>query len=218
MRGHARGDGMKTYYKFTKADGSPCNGGSGRWSLPRGKRPGAWWKIDGDIRPCSNGLHLCRAQDLTAWMNEALWEVEVHANSEIIVANEKVVVRQARLLRRIDTWNDRTARLFAVHCAARVLPIFKKAAPKDRCVRDCLIVAHKFAMGTATQADLDAARDAAGAARDAVAGAAAGAARDAAGVNAWNATMVGAKKWQRALLLRALKKPHLLERMPKELA
>lgn len=38
---------MTTLYKLTTADGTPLHGGSGKWSLPRGRRPGAWRRVTG---------------------------------------------------------------------------------------------------------------------------------------------------------------------------
>jgi hypothetical protein len=115
------------FYKFTTAAGEPCHGGSGAWPLPRGRRPGAWRKVTGDLKPCENGLHLCREDDLIHWIGEALWEAE--HRGEMILTGDKVVVREARLIRRVETWDDKAARLFAVNCAARVLPVFETARP-----------------------------------------------------------------------------------------
>lgn len=191
---------MTQLYKFTRSDGSPCHGGDGMWALPRNKQPGAWRTVEGDLVPCENGLHLCRPQDLLYWLGEALWEAE--HDGEIIEANNKVVVRHARLLRRVDAWNDTTARLFAVHCAASVLPIYEKRHPNDSRVRYCILTARRFALGTATRAKMDAAREAAweaawGAAGDAVREAAGDAAGDAAWAAAGNAAReaAGAAAW-----------------------
>lgn len=195
-------------YKFTRADGTPSHGGHGKWSLPRGKRPGAWRTVEGEIRPCVNGLHLCRPQDLLSWPAEALWEAEY--GGEPVVTPDKIVVGKARLVRRVTPWNEKTARLLAVHYAARVLSLFEKNMPTDRRVRDCLLITHGFALG----------ETAAGTAAEAAvwaAGAAAGAAEAAAEAAAEDAARGAEQAWQQRLLMRALKDPKFLERLPKEL-
>lgn len=45
-------------YKVLTDDGHPAHGGTGTWPLPKGKRPGAWHTVDGDLEICQNGLHL----------------------------------------------------------------------------------------------------------------------------------------------------------------
>src|ERR1700693_1097961 len=75
---------------------------------------------------------------------------------------------------------DRLLRLFACDCAEHVLPIFEKQYPDDKRPRNCIVVSRRFANGEATEAERDAAGDAAwAAARDA--------AGDAAGDAAWAA-------------------------------
>ncbi|MDE1946260.1 MAG: hypothetical protein KGH93_03660, partial [Patescibacteria group bacterium] len=57
--------------------------------------------------------------------------------------------------------NERTARLCAVDCAERVLPIFEAAHPGDSRPREAIAVARRCADGLATVEELDAARAAA---------------------------------------------------------
>ena len=95
---------------------------------------------------------------------------------------------------------NREWRLFAVWCAQQVLPLIT-----DQRSRDALIVAERFANGTATQLELDAARAAAGAAGaaawDAAGDAAWAAAGDAAWAAAWDAAWAAA--WDAAGAARA---------------
>jgi hypothetical protein len=49
-----------------------------------------------------------------------LWTVEVRG-SDLIECYKKVVVREARLVEQVRTWNKKTARLFAADCAERAL-------------------------------------------------------------------------------------------------
>jgi len=147
-------------YKILGANGEATNGGTGKWFLPHGKRPGKWMpKIKGDLIPCENGYHLCRKQDLIHWLGPSLWEAEYRG--ECVAAEDKVVVRQARLIRHVETWNDGTARLFACDCAEYALGFVKNPDPRSV---DAVRVARLFALGEATGDELDAARDAASAA------------------------------------------------------
>jgi hypothetical protein len=190
-------------YKITEKNGSCCNGGSGSWPLPAGRKKGAWLEVAGDLKPCSNGLHLCRPKDLLGWLNEEIYEAEY--DGEIIECDGKVVVRRARLIRRIKNWNETTARLFAADCASRAAKIYSKYYPNDDRVNACVRAVYDFARGKIKREALAAAWAAAWAAAGAAAGAAArAAAEDAARAAAWAAAWAAArdaeKKWQRRRL------------------
>ena len=144
---------METLYKLTGTKGEPVHGGSGTWSLPRGKRPGAWRAVEGELRPCANGLHLLRATDIRRWMRAGiLWEVE--AGAEQIDHGDKVVVRRARLIRKAATLDDKTLRLLAADFAEHVLLIFEKKRPGDMRPRDAIAAARAFARGEIGQGEL----------------------------------------------------------------
>lgn len=166
-----------TLYKFTNTDGTPCNGGTGRWHLPTQDpdgewQPGRWMRKITNLEPCERGYHLCREQDLLWWLGPTLWEAEADGkqieHGSVASDDSKLIVQRARLLRHVDTWNDRTARLFAADCAEHVLPIWYKYHPEDHRPRTAIEVTRRFANGEATREELAAARDAAwAAARDA---------------------------------------------------
>lgn len=161
--------------KVLNVDGSTFHGGRGRWPLPTRNadgtwRPGRWMPaLRGPLEACVRGYHLCDVERLLDWIGPAIYVAE--AAGEQIDAGSKVVVRRARLLRRVDGWDARTASLFAVECAERVLPLFEQAYPHDGRVRAALEVARRYADGAATDAELDGAsagaRAAAWTARDA---------------------------------------------------
>ena len=113
-------------YKVLDEDGRAFHGGSGAWSLPDGKKAGAWMPpVEGALVLCANGYHLCRRRDLIRWLGPAIYVAE--ARGAMIHDDTKVVVREARLVRRLETWNERTARLFAADCADHVLGNIKDA-------------------------------------------------------------------------------------------
>jgi len=157
------------------------------WSLPHDGKPGKWMpKIIGELIPCENGYHLCRKSDVLEWIDAEIYEAEYRG--KIIESDSKVVVRQVRLLRKIETWNDRTARLFAVWCAREAIKLIDNPDPRSV---NAIDVAERYANGQATDEELDAAWIAAWAAAWAAARAAARAAtRDA----AWAAARIAQTK------------------------
>ena len=164
----------------------PCHGGDGKWPTK-----GKWREAKGPLVLCKNGLHLCREKDLVSWLDEEIWEAEY--KGERLDGENKIVVRKARLIRNLTTWNEKTARLFACDCAERVLGIYEKRCPDDKRPRKAIAVARRFANGKATKKQLDAASAAASAA-----------ARDAAGFAARSAAWDAGREWQTARLMHYL--------------
>lgn len=182
-------------YKVLGAGGVCCNGGKGTWSLPTKNDDGTWtpgeWipAIKGNLVEYENGYHLCRDGQVMELLNDELYEAE--RRGEMVEADGAVVVREARLLRRFEGWNKRTARLFACDCAERVLPIFERGSCYDMRPRKAIAVARRYANGEASDTELAAVRAAAGdAACEAVCAAAHAAARaasEAARDDVWDA-------------------------------
>lgn len=178
-------------YKVLAEDGEPYYGGVGTWSLPTKNDDGTWtpgeWMpvVEGELVPCENGYHLCRADDLVYWLGPKIYEAEYRG--ERIDDDTKIVVREARLLHEYENWNDKTARLFACWCVRQVWYLLE-----DERSQTAVEVAERYANGEATYEKLaaagaaarDAAGDAAEAAASAAASAAAWAAWDAAGAAA----------------------------------
>jgi hypothetical protein len=130
---------------------------------------GEWMpRLDGELGPCehvSRGYRLYREADLIHRLGPVIYEAEYRG--EFLAAKHHLVCREVRLLRRLDTWNDATARLFSADCAERVLPIWERQYPDDSRPRDTIIKARAFARGEITQADYAASYSAAYAAADA---------------------------------------------------
>jgi hypothetical protein len=176
-----------TYYKVLAADGcSPAHGGTGKWFLPKGKRVGKWMPA---IKPvlCQQGYHFVTLDQLPRWIGPTLYEIEVRG--EVLTAEDKSVAEQARLIKRVDTWNEKTLRLFAADCAEHVLGIYEKQYPKDEHPRKSIQAARDFANGlidanAANAASNDAAYAANAASASAYAANAAYAAANAASANA----------------------------------
>ncbi len=170
------------YFKVLKG-GKSCNGGTGEWDVPTNGKPGEWMPKINDIIPCQRGYHLCRAENLVVWLNEEIYEAE--GRGKFIRHDEnKYIFPEAKLLRKLGTWNEKSARLFAADCAEHVLHFFAREYPNDDRPRKAIFAVRDFAMGKITDVELAAARAAARAAWEA--------AREAAGAAAWEAE----RKWQ----------------------
>ena len=159
------------YYKFLTRENT------GRYSkfdftpyLPTGSQPGPWLpKVTGKLKECKRGYHACRPKDILEWLDAQMWEVEY--KNPPLEYDDKVNGKQVRFVRRIETWNERTVRLFAVWCARELLSLVQNPDPDPRSVEACN-VAERYANGNASRDELIearcAARDAARAgARDA---------------------------------------------------
>ena len=183
-----------------------CNGGNHAWV------PGEWVKVKGKLIPCRRGIHLCREQDLIEWLNPEIWAAE-YRGDEFIVHENKVVVREARILTKYENWNETTARLIACDFAEKVV----HRCGDDSRPAEAIRVARLYAQGNATKEELAAAKSAAfdaafDAAWDAARAAAWCAARDAAWDTAWDAARCAAKcaardemrKWQTQQLMALL--------------
>ncbi len=176
------------YYKFLTADNK------GKYSgydftkyLPHDDKPGKWMrKIENPVL-CESGYHCFAPEYILEWLEAQLFEVEI--KGRCVHGDDKTVAQQMRFIRKADTWNDKTARLFACYCARDTLPIFEKKYPNDNRTRVAIETAEWFANGNATIEELNAARDAV---------------RDAAWAAAWDAA------WD---AVRAKYTNHLLEMM-----
>ena len=144
------------YYKVL-SDNQSCVAGKMDWTkyLPDGDKPGKWTpKMLGELELCAKGYHLTDAEHLIDWISgNQLFEAEIEG--EILQGDNKVACRKMRLVRRVDSWNDKTLRLFAVWCAREALKLIDN--PDPRSVNGC-DVAEKYANGEATEEELDAAR------------------------------------------------------------
>ena len=176
-------------YKVLAADQSSHHGGSGKW------RKGQWCTVDGVLVPCRNGIHYCRRDQLVQWLGSAIWLFEDGSPDETIDGGDKMVTRKGRIVERVETWNERTARLFAADCAEMAL-VYIPESHRDPFVA-AINAARGFARGEIGYKELAAARAAAWAAAEATARATARAtaARDAAARDAaWAAARATAAR------------------------
>jgi hypothetical protein len=157
----------------------------------------------GTLIPCSYGYHLCRREDVVHWLGPAIFTAE--HRGRLLVSDNKVVTAEARLLVHLETWNERTARLFVADCAEHVLYLFEDDHPGDDRPRKAIVAARSAAENTAESAAWSAADSAAdsaawSAAWSAAESAAWSAADSAADSAAWSAVRSAAgraeREWQ----------------------
>ena len=188
---------------FKALDGlRPVHGGRGRYP-----DVGLWTEhLDPQqLQPCVYGYHLARGPQVLNWLAPDLYVAEACPDHPPVDDGHKLVTCRVRLVRRLDRWEDVTARLFAADCAEGAL-LGERASGREPDERSWAAVdaARRFARGeirsaalsAAWEAALDAAAAARVAARDtakAAAAAAARAARAAAAAATWGAAGDAAK-------------------------
>lgn len=130
------------FYKFLDPNRAPM---FVSWQWPE---PGVWAPEVEDVVMCARGYHACTADRLIPWAGPELWEVEY--DGPILRGNDKVVGGKARLVRRVDRWNETVAMLLAADFAEGVLHIFETEHPNDSRPREAIEMARLFAVGEAT--------------------------------------------------------------------
>ena len=175
---------MKTkYYKFLTEDNKGRYSGFDFTEYLPADQPGKWLPKVDKLEMCKSGYHACKKADVFEWLEAQMYEVEFSGKK--LKGDNKDCAQEMRFIRKIESYNDKTLRLFACWCVEEVLPIYEKEYPNDNRPRSAIEVAKRYANGKATKDELYAARDAA---RDA----AWDAARDA----AWDAARAAAIKTQ----------------------
>ena len=192
---------MTRYWKVLAEDGSTYHHRSNfRWSLPVRNgdtwTPGQWMTPGGRKAKltvaalCSSEvLHVCEDAQLLDWIGPVIYEVEVDESAGIVRGDNKTGVRRARLLRRMEAWTARTARLFAADCAESVLHLISDEVSRLTC-EVAIYVVRCYADGEATHEERAAAWDAASDAASAAAWDAASAAASDAASAAYSKSLI----------------------------
>ncbi|HLT96686.1 MAG TPA: hypothetical protein VK070_07840 [Acidimicrobiia bacterium] len=130
------------------------------------------------LQPCAYGYHLTRGPQVFGWLGPTLYVAEACPDHDLVAADDKLVTCRVRLVRRLDRWDETTARLFAADCAEAVL-LGERASGREPDERSWAAVeaARAFTRGEISRVEAEAAATAATAAW-AAAVAAAGAATE----------------------------------------
>ena len=146
------------WYKTLQSGGHPIYG-SGRWSLPTKRpdgtwTPGEWMPVVDNPALCVRGYHATDIEHVLQHYGPFLYELEYAPDAVIARGDDKVAGSQARLLRQIETWNERNLWLLACDFAERVLPIYEARFPGDDRPRRAIEVRRRYEMGQATLEEL----------------------------------------------------------------
>lgn len=117
------------YFKILRHDGaSPY--AAFPYSLPSNDAPGDWMEpVRGKLAPCCNGYHLCRLEDVVWWWGgrQPLYEAQIGPDylidGDVFEENTKVVAREVRLLREIETADRQLYRQWACDCVSHMLSL-----------------------------------------------------------------------------------------------
>lgn len=168
---------MKYYKVLDENNKGPYSGFDFTEYLPKDGAPGKWLPKRTKLEMCNKGYHVTDAVHLVDWLDAQIFDVEVRGDK--LDGDNKSCHQSIRFIRKIETWNDKSARLYECWCVRHVWNLLT-----DERSRNAVIVAEKYANGEATDKDLAAACAAAcAAAWDAAWDATCAAARDA----AWDA-------------------------------
>ena len=110
-------------YKFLRPDGTSAFTDF-RWELPDGGA-GPW--MDARVDPCRSGIHACRVSDLPFWAGRTLYEIELEG--EVVERPTKLVASRARLLRRVEAWDDERRDAYTRMCADRAHELAFSVSP-----------------------------------------------------------------------------------------
>ena len=69
-------------FKFLDTRGATVISGH-QWPRPTGDDPGPWLETT-TTRPCHEGIHACRLDDLAYWIHEELWEIELDGETVLL--------------------------------------------------------------------------------------------------------------------------------------
>jgi hypothetical protein len=118
---------VKAYKFFRRGAIAPISGVP--WPVAA-SGPGPWVEVGGPLSPCRSGLHACCPESLAYWLHDELWEVEL--DGELARAEDLLVARRARLVRRLDAWCSGVAARFLVASRAHAAGLAAVATPAGK--------------------------------------------------------------------------------------
>jgi hypothetical protein len=87
------------------------------WPLPTGSEPGEWVEAPGPVALCTNGIHAATTAQLPQWLGDDVWTIEL--DGEVVETEAAVIGSRARLIGRVEQWDDAARAAFAESCAER---------------------------------------------------------------------------------------------------
>jgi hypothetical protein len=99
-----------------------------RWPLPEGGAPGAWLSAAGPVRPCQQGIHATRVENLPYWLDHQLFQIELEGT--LLETESALVAERGRLIRRVDAWNDSAFAALCSFCLQRTAEMFARVTER----------------------------------------------------------------------------------------
>jgi hypothetical protein len=116
-------------FKFLQPDGlGPLTNFA--WPLPSAVQPGAWVDVGRSLEPCRVGVHACSALDLSSWLHESLYLVELGGDIRLSIGG--VVATRGRLVREIAGWRGGGSMRFAHAAYQHALELAETATVERR--------------------------------------------------------------------------------------
>ena len=106
---------MTLAYKLLNQNGNSTKGGNKTWPLPNGKEPGHWMSTIHGI----DEYYLCKRDNICLWIDSELFIAEF--NEIIEEDNSDIKVPDARLVMKIDSWNNNTQKNFMEKCYYHII-------------------------------------------------------------------------------------------------
>ncbi len=138
-------DGKKYLYKFTLS-GARSLYGDYAFSMPQKQKLPDWMPefISNGTSTRRKGYYGITTDNLIDWTGPELWLIESKDGWRPDVDGDKMVCRQARLLKKITAWTKRSMVDFACDCAEQLLPAFKTSYPHDHRPQTLLAEIRKY--------------------------------------------------------------------------
>jgi hypothetical protein len=119
---------VRLAFKFLMPDGRAAVSGF-HWPLPADGAPGAWVEVARPIEPCKVGIHACGLRQLSSWLHDTLWLIELEG---ALTCSGGVVAQRGRLVREVAAWRFGGALRFAHAAHEHALTLVTAAQPDRR--------------------------------------------------------------------------------------
>ena len=158
------------FFKFLDADGVSEHGDGGTWPLPHDGVPGEWMpRATMEIIPVPPEIldYYSPWDRKPVWYrgwslftgrlvarNPGTWAYLAEWRGRVEEEERQIVVEEARLLRRLDAWDDRARWRFAADCVEHVLHHFTRARPDSLWVSQAIGLLRRRAEGCSCEKEL----------------------------------------------------------------
>jgi len=131
---------------------TPYKTADGTWK-PGKWKPGKWtWALRDSLDWWDDGVFLCHKHELIDHLGPVLYEAESHG--EYVDYQYRPVYKKIRLLRQVETWNERTMRLFVCDCVEHAIDLCEQWGKFYFAARRWIESIRQFANGKLSNTEL----------------------------------------------------------------